>query len=48
MLTTGKMPLPLQEKRGRTDAAIAQMLKLGGKDLYRQAARSGGLLNQAM
>ena len=26
-----------QENRGRTDAAIAQVLEMGGKDLYRQA-----------
>jgi ParB family transcriptional regulator, chromosome partitioning protein len=29
--------LPSQENRGRIDAAIAQVLEMGGKDLYRQA-----------
>jgi ParB family transcriptional regulator, chromosome partitioning protein len=29
--------LPRQENRGRIDAAIAQLLEMGGKDLYRQA-----------
>jgi ParB family transcriptional regulator, chromosome partitioning protein len=34
---SGEDGLCYQENRGRTDAAIAQVLEIGGKDLYRQA-----------
>jgi ParB family transcriptional regulator, chromosome partitioning protein len=45
--------LPPQENRGRIDAAIAQALEMGGKDLYRQArtiwrlAQSGDIRAQS-
>jgi ParB family chromosome partitioning protein len=49
----GEDRLPRQENRGRLDAAIAQVLEMGGKDLYRQArtiwrlAQSGDIRAQS-
>ena len=34
---SGQHELPRPENRGRSDTAIAQVLEIGGKDLYRQA-----------